>query len=114
MLVRKSTEIALVRRIKKRRRGGSIAQVAHNLSNLRAFYAIFVTSISGHKAHPKPAHKTPCLATGLHACECVFRIYMQIEATHTPALSHTHVHTLKVTQAESIVALVRYFMRFST
>lgn len=91
MLVRKSTEIALVRRIKPCEE--SIAQVAHNLSNLRAFYAIFVTSISGNKAHRTlPANSLPAC---LHVCMCVwvfvYRIYMQIEATHTHA--HTRAHT---------------------
>lgn len=103
MLVRKSTEFALVRHIKPRRRGGSMAQVAHNLSNLRAFYAIFVTSISGHKAHLKPAHKhSACM----HVSVC--------SAFICKLKQHTHVHTLKVTQTESIVALVRYSMRFPT
>lgn len=107
MLVRKSTEFALVRRIKPRRRGGSMAQVAHNLSNLRAFYAIFVTSISGHKAHLKPAHKhSACM----HVSVCSAFICKLKQHTQP----HTHVHTLKVTQAVSIVALVRYSMRIST
>lgn len=94
MLVRKSTEIALVRRIKPCEE--SIAQVAHNLSNLRAFYAIFVTSISGNKAHRTlPANTLP-------VCECLYTAFickLRLH-THTP----THVRTLKVTQSWSIVA----------
>lgn len=75
MLVRKSTEIALVRRIKPCEE--SIAQVAHNLSNLRAFYAIFVTSISGNKAHRTlPANTLPaCLQVCICVSVCVPHLY---------------------------------------
>lgn len=50
-----------------------MALAAHNLCNLRAFYAIFVTIISGYKAHP---HTRVCVGVCVyvhtHADEHVF------------------------------------------